>query len=78
MTAADLRSLITEAFFYGYPLVSDLDEIVRFTKTGMGRRQPLRRAAARSSLTKTNGLTPTMSITALNSRSWRWFIGESR
>jgi hypothetical protein len=32
----DMVSLVTEAFFYGYPLVADLDEVVRFTRTGMG------------------------------------------
>ena len=32
----DLKNLVSEAFFYGYPLVADLDEVVRFTETGMG------------------------------------------
>jgi hypothetical protein len=32
----DLAPLASEAFFYGYPLVADLDEVVRFTRTGMG------------------------------------------
>ncbi len=36
MASEDLTNLVSEAFFYGYPLVADLDEVVRFTKTGMG------------------------------------------
>jgi len=32
----DLAALASEAFFYGYPLVADLDEVIRFTRTGMG------------------------------------------
>jgi hypothetical protein len=36
MASADLKSLVSDAFFYGYPLVADLDEVVRFTQTGMG------------------------------------------
>ena len=35
MASEDLTNLVSEAFFYGYPLVADLDEVVRFTKTGM-------------------------------------------
>ena len=36
MASEDFTNLVSEAFFYGYPLVADLDEVVRFTKTGMG------------------------------------------
>jgi hypothetical protein len=32
----DLDALATEAFLYGYPLVSDLSEVERFTRVGMG------------------------------------------
>ncbi|HEY2281784.1 MAG TPA: DUF1254 domain-containing protein [Streptosporangiaceae bacterium] len=32
----DLAALAGEAYFYGYPLVADVDEVVRFTHTGMG------------------------------------------
>ena len=32
----DLGALASEAYFYGYPLVADVDEVVRFTRTGMG------------------------------------------
>ena len=32
----DLAELATEAFFYGFPLVFDLQEIERFTRVGMG------------------------------------------
>jgi hypothetical protein len=31
-----VASLVSEAFVYGYPLVADVDEVVRFTRTGMG------------------------------------------
>jgi hypothetical protein len=36
MAERDLAGLASEAFFYGYPLVADVDEVVRFTRTGMG------------------------------------------
>ena len=36
MPSNDLESLASEAFFYGYPLVADLDEVVRFVQHGMG------------------------------------------
>ena len=36
MAAEEIAHLVSDAFFYGYPLVADLDEVVRFTKTGMG------------------------------------------
>lgn len=36
MADQDLARLASEAFFYGYPLVADIDEVVRFTRTGMG------------------------------------------
>ena len=36
MADSDLASLAGEAYIYGYPLVADLDEVVRFTRTGMG------------------------------------------
>jgi hypothetical protein len=36
MASEDLENLVSDAFFYGYPLVADLDEVVRFTQTGMG------------------------------------------
>ena len=32
----DLAVLASEAYFYGYPLVADVDEVIRFTRTGMG------------------------------------------
>lgn len=32
----DLVALASEAYFYGYPLVADVDEVIRFTRTGMG------------------------------------------
>src|SRR6478736_4371352 len=32
----DLAELATEAFFYGFPLVFDLQEIERFTRVGLG------------------------------------------
>ncbi|MDA0171395.1 DUF1254 domain-containing protein [Solirubrobacter taibaiensis] len=32
----DLAELATEAFFYGFPLVFDLQEVERFTRAGMG------------------------------------------
>ena len=31
-----MGALASEAYFYGYPLVADVDEVVRFTRTGMG------------------------------------------
>lgn len=31
-----LSELASEAFFYGYPLVADITEVIRFTQTGMG------------------------------------------
>ena len=36
MTDQDVAALASEAFFYGYPLVADIDEVIRFTRTGMG------------------------------------------
>ena len=36
MTDQDVAALASEAFFYGYPLVADIDEVVRYTRTGMG------------------------------------------
>ena len=36
----DLAELATEAFFYGFPLVFDLQEIERFTRAGMGSLAP--------------------------------------
>jgi hypothetical protein len=36
MADQDVAALASEAFFYGYPLVADIDEVVRFTRTGMG------------------------------------------
>ena len=36
MTDQDVAALASEAFFYGYPLVADIGEVVRFTRTGMG------------------------------------------
>ena len=36
MADHDLESLASDAFFYGYPLVADLDEVVRFVQHGMG------------------------------------------
>ena len=36
MTDQGLTALASEAFFYGYPLVADVDEVIRFTRTGMG------------------------------------------
>ncbi|HEY8044948.1 MAG TPA: DUF1254 domain-containing protein [Streptosporangiaceae bacterium] len=36
MPDQDLAALASEAFYYGYPLVADLDEVIRFTRTGMG------------------------------------------
>ena len=32
----DLTTLASEAYFYGYPLVADVAEVLRFTRTGMG------------------------------------------
>ena len=36
MADQDVAALASEAFFYGYPLVADIDEVIRFTRTGMG------------------------------------------
>jgi hypothetical protein len=36
MNMDDLVELVGEAFIYGYPLVADIDEVVRFTRSGMG------------------------------------------
>ena len=36
MDSQDLKTLVSDAFFYGYPLVADLDEVVEFTQSGMG------------------------------------------
>jgi hypothetical protein len=36
MPDQDLAALATEAFFYGYPLVADVGEVIRFTQSGMG------------------------------------------
>ena len=36
MAERDLAGLASEAFFYGYPLVADVDEVVRFHPAGMG------------------------------------------
>jgi hypothetical protein len=35
-TVAEWDDLVGEAFIYGYPLVADMDEVVRFTQSGMG------------------------------------------
>ena len=37
----DVAALASEAFFYGYPLVADVDEVIRFTRTGMGSVPPV-------------------------------------
>jgi hypothetical protein len=33
---SDVAGLVSEAFVYGYPLIVDVDEVVRFTQSGMG------------------------------------------
>ena len=37
---SDLPALATDAYVYGFPLVSDVDEVDRFTRTGMGAMRP--------------------------------------
>lgn len=36
MTATDRQALAAEAYLYGFPLVFDLDEVARFTRSGLG------------------------------------------
>lgn len=36
MSDGDLATLVGEAYLYGYPLVADVDEVIRFTRSGMG------------------------------------------
>jgi hypothetical protein len=40
MDAGELKQLAADAYVYGFPLVFDLDEVVRFTRSGMGAMAP--------------------------------------